>query len=52
MQGRWCIEVRASAKLRLRSSSSTTSPVQVVGFETTGGGGYGNKLNMHHEGLW
>lgn len=45
-RGRWCIEVRASAKLR------SSSPVQVVGFETTGGGGYGNKLNMHHEGLW
>lgn len=45
-RGRWCIEVRASAKLL------SSAPVQVVSFETTGGGGYGNKLNMHHEGLW
>jgi len=37
IQGRWCIEVQGNE-----------SSLRVAGFDTTGGGGFGNKLSMDH----
>jgi len=36
-RGRWCIEVQGNE-----------SSLRVAGFDTTGGGGFGNKLSMDH----